>query len=157
MKAALSHLRRLGASLMLVAMASFVLHGAAMAGSHARGGSAQCQPQVTHVHQIAHAQQHGTAGEHAVAHHHGDGVVHFHASDGAQVAPDQPGAGPEHKAADNHSPCCSMACAVTLAASEVAAVAGPTPAARASLPASQQGFGTDPNGLKRPPRTPSIA
>ena len=151
MRACLSHLRRLVASVMLVAMASFVLHGAAMAGFHAHGvGGAKCQPQSTQVH------QHAPAHDHA-AHHHANAVVHSHSADAAQVAVDQPGAGPEHIPVSDPSPCCSTACAVSLAASTVPAVSGPVPSAAAILPARQDGFGTDPSGPKRPPRTPCIA
>jgi hypothetical protein len=37
------------------------------------------------------------------------------------------------------------------------AFAGPPPVASVILPVTQDGFGTDPNGFKRPPRPPSTA
>jgi hypothetical protein len=65
--------------------------------------------------------------------------------------------------ADNHSasgedesPCCGSVCAFVLApiGSDTHSV---LLAAAALIPVSQLGSGIDPHGLKRPPRTPSIA
>ena len=59
---------------MLVAVASFVLHGAAMAGFHPHGaGRTQCQPQSD-----------AAARNHA-AHQHADGVVHVHSAEAVDV------------------------------------------------------------------------
>ncbi len=101
MAAALNHLRRLVASVMLIAMASFVLHGAAMAGFHPhKAGSADCGPVATHSHQPE-------------GHDHGDGVVHVHAE---QAADADHGGTPDHHAnGGSDGPCCSSVCSVTLA------------------------------------------
>jgi hypothetical protein len=127
---------------MLAAIASFALHGAAMAGAHAhRFGSAPCP---AHVHQ-------------AKAHQDGDGIVHVHASrQAADVAAHQDGANADHHA-DADGPCCSSVCSVTLAAFGVDVISVPVGLAIALQPESRSGSGIDPNGLKRPPRTPDIA
>jgi hypothetical protein len=46
---------------------------------------------------------------------------------------------------------------VSLPAASMPALGGPVPSQVAILRRSQAGFGTDPSGLKRPPRTPCIA
>ena len=141
---ALAHLRRLVASLMLAAMASFVLHGAAMAGSHAHQvGSAQCQPGAAHAHP---------------ARDHGDGMVHVHVSDvGADVAGHDHGGGADRHADGSEGPCCTGVCSMTLAGPAIAPVSAPMRLASALEPESQRGNGIDGSSLKRPPRTPSIA
>ena len=141
MAAALNHLRRLVASVMLVAMASFVLHGAAMAGFHSRGAGSPGCPPAAHVHQ-------------GQGHEHGATVTHLHSPD-AQVADSHDQAGN----ADHHSdgPCCSSVCSVTLAILGSHLVSAPMGFAKPFQPESQVGSGIDQSGLKRPPRTPSIA
>jgi hypothetical protein len=69
-----THFRRLVASLMLVAMTSFVLHGGAMAGVHQHGmGSTECAPPASagHIHQAA-AHDHSAAHSHQPEHDHGE-------------------------------------------------------------------------------------
>ena len=132
---------------MLVAMTSFVLHGAAMAGFHAHGaGSAKCKPPASYV---------DAARGHA--HDHGDGVLHLHAEQSADLAAghDHGSAGDRHADGDD-GPCCSSVCSVTLSASGSERISAPMGHAPTVLPASQVGSGIDPSGLKRPPRTPCI-
>jgi hypothetical protein len=72
-----THFRRLVASLMLVAMTSFVLHGGAMAGVHQHGmGSTECAPPASagHIHQAA-AHDHSAAHSHQPEHDHGSAVI----------------------------------------------------------------------------------
>jgi hypothetical protein len=144
--AALNHLRRLVASVMLVAMASFVLHGAAMAGFHPhKAGSADCAPVAAHAYQA-----HG--------HDHGDGVVHVHAEQTADAADRDHGGTPDHHAnGGSDGPCCSSVCSVTLAMPGSDVLSAPMGFATAFQPESQAGSGIDQSGPKRPPRTPSIA
>ena len=144
MAAAANHLRRLVASIMLAAMASFVLHGAAMARFHAHAGSAQCQTASAH-------------GDHSKAHEHGDGIVHVHGEHAASAAGHDHGGAPDHHAGGTDGPCCSSICSVTLAIHGINPVSAPMRLVRALPPESQVGSGIDQGGLKRPPRTPSIA
>ena len=138
MKSVLSRLRRFGTSLMLVALATFVLHGASAAGMH------------VHV-------QFAGAPVAAAEHHHGDGVLHvhsFHSGDTGVVAP-----------LDDASPDASQgvdglgkACAVVLIAPPPPSALPYRPvAALLFKPASETGAGIDQSGLRRPPRTPCIA
>ena len=132
---------------MLVAMASFVLHGAAMAGFHPhKAGSADCKPVVAHAHQ-------------APGHDHGDGLVHVHAVEqAADMAGHDHGSQADHHAnGGSEGPCCSNICSVTLAMPGSDVVSAPIGFAKAFQSKSQVGCGIDPGGLKRPPRTPSIA
>lgn len=144
MAATLHHLRRRAASLMLAAMASFVLHGAAMAGFHPHNaGAAGCGPVAVHAQ--------------AQGHDHGDGIVHVHADQAADVADHERGATPDHHAGGTDGPCCSTVCSATLAVPGVGLASAPMRVARTLKPQSQVGSGIDPGGLKRPPRTPGIA
>ncbi len=132
---------------MLVAMASFVLHGAAMAGFHPhKAGSANCEPVAAHAHQ-------------AQGHDHGGGIVHVHAGEqAADVAAYDAAAQADHHAnGGSDGPCCSSICSVTLAMLGSNIVSAPIGFAKAFAPQSQVGSGIDQGGLKRPPRTPSIA
>ena len=146
MAAALNYVRRLVASVMLVAMASFVLHGAAMAGHAHKTGSPDCGGLAVHAHQ---AQGHG----------HGDGVVHVHAEQSAPLADhDHGGAAPDHHAGGgSDGPCCSSLCSATLTMPGVDVVSAPMCVARTLTPESQVGSGIDQGDLKRPPRTRGIA
>ena len=142
MSAAWTHFRRLAASLMLVAMTSFVLHGGAMAGVHQHGmGSTDCATTAPagHVHQAA-AHDHSSAHAHQAEHDHADGVTHQHLAESAVS-----------------SPCCASVCAMALTAIGPDAIPAPIGIAVELLPASQNGTGTSLDGLKRPPRTPAIA
>ena len=136
MKSVLSRLRRLGASLMLVAVATFVLHGACPAGMH------------------VHAQ---VAGSPAAEHHHGDGVMHVHAfqpGDSGFVAPLDDASPDDSQGVDGRG----KACAVVLIAPPAPSALPYRPvAALLFTPASETGAGIDQSGLTRPPRTPCIA
>ena len=141
MQAVWTHLRRLVTSVMLVAVTSFVLHGAAVTGSHAHGLGPVQGASTSHAH-------HG----HGTAHHHPDGTSHIHGAgqDGA-------GAGHDHHAGGGEAPCCGSICTMALAPFGPDAASAPIALAAALKPVSQEGSGIDPNGLKRPPRTPCIA
>jgi hypothetical protein len=152
LSAALSNFRRLVASLMLVAMASLVIHGGAMAGGHQHGlASSECAPHgpAAHVHTSA-------ARDHPAGHVHqpengSDGVAHH-----AHAMLDTTDAGdPGSKA--KSSTCCASVCAVALVALGFHAIYAPIGIAVERLPTSQNGTGTCLDGLKRPPRTPAIA
>jgi hypothetical protein len=144
--------RRLVASLMLVAMASFVLHGGAMAAMHQHGpGSTECAPAAPagHVHQAA-VQDHSSAHSHQAEHAHADGVAHQH----ADTALDTAEAGDPASDA-KPSPCCTGVCAIAMTAIGSDAISAPMGIAVALLPTSQNGSSMSLRGLKRPPRTPS--
>jgi hypothetical protein len=148
-----THFRRLVASLMLVAMTSFVLHGGAMAGMHQHGpGSTECAlaAPAGHVH---HASVHDHSSAHAqqADHDPADGVAHQH----ADTALDTAEAGDPASDA-KPSPCCASVCAIALTAIGSDAISAPMGIAAALLPTSQNGSGMSLDGLKRPPRTPSI-
>ena len=154
MSAAWTHFRRLAASLMLVAMTSFVLHGGAMAGVHQHGmGSTDCATTAPagHVHQAA-AHDHSSAHAHQAEHDHADGVTHQHLAESVDTAD----AGDPASDAKS-SPCCASVCAMALTAIGPDAIPAPIGIAVELLPASQNGTGTNLDGLKRPPRTPTIA
>lgn len=138
-------LRRLAASLMLAALAAFVLHGGAMAGQHRHGPeSIGSEPSASAAH------------EHpaAAGHDHGDGV-HVHAT---RPAPDAMDAGRDgrHTKGGAEAACCGSACAVGLPALAPSTISVPITGAVIPAPLRQDGAGTEPGGLKRPPRTPSI-
>lgn len=142
MNAMWTHCRRLVASLMLVAVASFVLHGGAMAGVHVHGsGAAECATPASagHVHKAA-------------GHHRGDGVAHHHAS----TADTSDGLPEGHQAAPGEN-CCTGVCAVALSARAPETLSVPMATLTALVPESQDGSSRSIEGLKRPPRTPSIA
>jgi hypothetical protein len=148
-----THFRRLVTSLMLVAMASLVLHSGALAGLHQHGqGSPRCQPTAS----AGHGHQHGpraAAYVHQIAHDHGDGITHPHGQADAadEIAPDdqQADAGPQ-------APCCASACPIAMAPLGLDTISAPMTLALSLVPGSQRGSGIDPGHLKRPPRTLSI-
>ncbi|MBM6583215.1 hypothetical protein ILT44_23725 [Microvirga sp. BT689] len=147
-----THFRRLVTSVMLVAMTSFVLHSGALAGMHRHGlGASDCQPMAS----TAHGHQHGAeAHVHQAAHAHGDGVGHHH----AQVeAADESASDNQPAKASLEGPCCSSACPVAMAPLGLDPISAPMGIAVALLPMSQNGSGMSLDGLKRPPRPPSIA
>ena len=132
---------------MLAAMASFVLHGPAMTAFHPhKTTSADCEPVTAHAHKA-----HG--------HDHGDGIVHVHAAeqDSNTAGQDQGGKADHHANGGSDGPCCSSICSVTLAVLSSDLVSAPMAFAKPFQPESQVGSGIDQGGLKRPPRTPSIA
>jgi hypothetical protein len=145
-----THLRRLVTSLMLVAVASFVLHSGALAGMHRHGqGSPECEQTAS----SGHGHQHALARVHQAAYDHGDGVTHHHAKADAvdEVTPDdrQADAGPDGS-------CCASACPIAMAPLGLDAMSAPMTLALSLIPGSQRGSGIDPGHLKRPPRTLSI-
>lgn len=143
-----TYLRRLVASVMLVAVASFVLHGSAMARMHAGGGCAGLAL-VAALH--AHSDH-----KHAVEHGHGGDPVaaHVHPS-GNPTQGHHPGSTPDPHASG--APCCGMSCAIAIAPLVPDLISAPA-AVTAVLPAlAEIGSGIDPNGLRRPPRTSDIA
>ena len=138
MKSVLSRLRRLGASLMLVAVATFVLHGACPAGMH------------------VHAQVVGAPGA-AAEHHHGDGVMHVHSfqlGDTGVVAPFEDASPDDPQGVDGRGKACAV---VLIAPPPPSALPYRPVAALLFTPASETGVGIDQSGLRRPPRTPCIA
>jgi hypothetical protein len=149
-----THFRRLVAGLMLVAMTSFVLHGGAMAGMHQHGlGSTECASTASagHVHQAA-AHDNSEAHSHQAEHNHADGSAHQHFDEFLDTAD----AGDLTSDA-KPSPCCASVCAIALTAIAPDAISAPIGIAVELLPTSQDGTGMSLDGLKRPPRTPSIA
>lgn len=142
---------------MLVALASFVLHGGAMASLHSHkplsGASGLAAP-TGHVHSVG-AHDHASALE-ASSHHHG-GVAAVHDHD-ASAASDGPvdADGVDHASSADAS-CCGSACASALQAFGPTIVWAPMTVAVSLQPASQGGSGIDPNGFRRPPRPSSIA
>lgn len=130
---------------MLAAMASFVLHGAAMAGAHQHVPASQDCDRTGHVH----AQAKGSA------HLHADGTAHVHHADGDLGSGDHEPIG-DHHADGEEAACCGSLCAVAIAAG--APDTPSIPLAAGSLPlVNQVGSGADLSGLKRPPRTTDIA
>ena len=138
MKAALSRLRSLGASLMLVAVVTFVLNGASPAGMH------------------VHAEFAGPAA--AAEHHHGDGVMHVHSSSGetspGAVASFDETSTDDSQGVDGRGKACAV---VLIAPSPPDALPYQPVAALLFTPASENGVGIDQSGLRRPPRPPCIA
>ena len=138
MKAALSRLRSLGANLMLVAAATFVLNGASPAGMH------------------VHAAFAGPAA--AAEHHHGDGVMHVHSSSSGETSPAAASFGDASTDDSEGVDGGGQACAVVLIApSPPDALPYQPVSALLFTPASENGVGIDQSGLRRPPRTPCIA
>ena len=130
---------------MLLAVASFVLHGSAMARMQAAGPCAGSD-------QVSLSHSHGDH-RHASAEAHDDaGIGHVQASADS--------GGHDHGRADHHAdgaPCCGMSCAIAITPVGPDLLCAPV-ALSAVVPAfAEAGGGIDPNGLKRPPRTPDIA
>jgi hypothetical protein len=154
LSAAWTHFRRLVASLMLVAMTSFVLHGGAMAGMHQHGlGSTECATAAPagHMHEAA-AHDHSDAHSHQAAHDHADGAAHQHLDKSLDTA-DAGDPVPDAKS----SPCCASVCAMALTVVAPNVISAPMGTAIELLPTSRNGTGMSLDGLKRPPRSPSIA
>lgn len=139
MKAVWTHLRRYVTGLVLVAMASFVLHGGALAGlgGHNPG----------HTRTEAHASHSKTSDQ---PHQDCTGGFVVEAPEGCAPGADDGADGP-------HSPHCGSVCGLAL---PTAAVGPAAVLAADTAPLSLESrleSGIDPNGLKRPPRTPGIA
>ncbi len=146
-----THFRRLVTSLMLVAVASFVLHSGALAGMHRHGqGSPDCEQTTSSGLGHQHDPQ-AAAHVHQAAHDHGDGVAHQHAKADVAASDDQ-------KAdAGTEGSCCASACPIAMAPLGLDTISAPMTLALSLVPGSQRGSGIDPGHLKRPPRTPCIA
>ena len=129
--------RSLVMSVMLVAVASFVLHAVAMA------GTADCMTTTPLDH-----------GRQAAAHVHGDGSLHVHAE--AKVQKSGSG-GMENREAGQDNSCCTKVCVAALAAIGPDAILGPMVPADGFRPVRLDGAGMHPDDFKRPPRTPGIA
>lgn len=147
MHAAWTRLRRAVASLMLAAMASFVLHAGAVAGGHAHGPSAvDCGSHASskgHVHAAAH---HGSA---AVGHAYEADEAHAHGGHHAPHGSDDGIAAAE--------PCCGSMCSVAISTRAPEGASARLASPVEVLPDASQGPDTRPEGPKRPPRTPDIA
>jgi hypothetical protein len=149
-----THFRRLVTSLMLVAVASFVLHSGALAGMHRHGqGSPDCEQTAS----AGTGHQHGpqvAAHVHQAAHDHGNGITHHHAKAdvAVEVAPDD-----QKTDASPEGSCCASACPIAMAPLGLDAISAPMTLALSLVPGSQRGSGIEPGHLKRPPRTASIA
>jgi hypothetical protein len=144
--------RRLVASVMLAAVASFVFHSGAMAGFHQHGpGSTECAREAFagHVHQAA-SQGHGEPAGHVL---HTDGKADHH----AQADHDHANGATDDREAATGDTCCANVCAVALTAFIPKAMPAPVGVTAALLPVSQDGVSAHIDGLKRPPRTSCIA
>jgi hypothetical protein len=152
-----SALRRLAASLMLAALASFVLHGARDGGAPSRSRS-QPTASAAHSHGAAAGHEHAHGHAHGpTAHDHGGVHAHPGQADAGVAVEDGDDASRGHHAKGAEGPCCGSACAVAIPAFAPGMISAPMTAAAVLLPAGQDGVSIDPNGLKRPPRTPCIA
>jgi hypothetical protein len=130
---------------MLVAMTAFVLHGAPLAWQLPSGGAKPCHGAA---HESAASAQHvhleASAGD---QHHHASShAVEDHAGDTAQAHPD-----------GDSGLCCGNVCAVAITVPHPEGAGLTLSVARTLLPAGSTADGIDPNGLRRPPRTPFIA
>ena len=129
-------LHRFVASLMLVAMTAFVLHGAAMA--KAGAGGIGCSSSAGHVHPAAGNNDHHHVG---AGHDHAD---HQHAELG-----DHDG---HHGKGGSEAPCCGSACTTALPSSAPVHAVSLIPVRLTMTVVTDLWSGIDPNGLKRPPR-----
>lgn len=135
-------MRRLAASMMLVAALAFAFHAGVVAASEF-ALPAQVSQSVTHDHAVS-------SHDHASGHH--DEVE---APDGTHVAAGQ--ADHDHGKGHCKTNCCGAACTTAVLSAPAFHVS------RVEASAVLIGLfepalsGVDPSGLKRPPRTPSIA
>jgi hypothetical protein len=128
---------------MLAAMASFVLHGVAMAGGHRHGPTTLgCDP-ADHAPKVAKG----------FAHTHADGTRHVHHSSDDVGSAQGEGA---HQHAEGGA-CCGKLCPVAIISGPPDTPSAPLRSADALLVADQNGSGTSASGLRRPPRTTDIA
>ena len=126
-------LRRLAASLMLLAMTAFVLHGTAMAKAV---GPAGFPSSVGHVHAVG-------GGHHHLAADH----------DHADAAHGEHHQGDHHGKGGSTAPCCGSMCAGALPSSAPGcAVTRIQRELARAIPDDRSWSGLDPSGLKRPPR-----
>jgi hypothetical protein len=131
---------------MVAAAMASTLQGTLIATSEAATGSSG-----RYHHGMAHSQDDHAEHSHVVTHMHSDGTVHAHAVD------DDDGALDEHIKEHGCACCYSMAIAVgvlpSLNTCSVAEIVFTKLVGEMTSPLRE----TDPNGLKRPPRPPSIA
>ncbi len=147
MHAAWTRLRRYVAGAMLVAMASFVLHGGAMAGMH-RHGPAPVADCGSHASAKGHT--------HSAAHHHHHVADHAHADDGGGAHAHGDHHGGDQKSASSE-PCCGNMCFVAISAPAPETGWAPVASPLVPMPDATGRPDNRPEGLKRPPRTPGIA
>lgn len=127
-----THVRRVVASIMLVAVASFVLHGSALA-------------RLTPMH----------SGSGAAAHHHESGAGAAHTHGAADHHHDAASDAADHHAATGA--CCGSFCATAITPFQREAVVSRA-ATSTTLPSLEaDGRGIADEGPRKPPRTPDIA
>jgi hypothetical protein len=139
-----TRLRRLGASMMLVAALAFAFHSGVVAASDV-AGSSRASASSVQSHQSQGPHDH-VLGEHGSA---AEGGAHVHADAGHSGHHDGKG----HCKAN----CCGAACTIAVLSTpafQVSRVEVSSVLTGLFAPALS---GIDPSGLKRPPRTPSIA
>lgn len=140
----LTLLRRIGTSLMLVALLAFVVGTVVVPATASAPAERLIHAGPEHLHM------------------HGDGSVHSHlvATSTAHEVGEWPDFPPLDDAGEHEhqkSSCCSLLHPVALLDEDVG-IPGPGPGLAAlALPPLFQPFGIDPNGLRRPPRTLSAA
>ena len=142
-------LRRLAVIVMMAAVAAFTLQGTLIAASQAATGGGNYQHGVPHSHAHKDDAEHDEGAEHSESgeHSHTDGTIHRHAIDDDDVDVK------EHGCA-----CCwNMAVAIgvlpTVNFYSIAVIAG----SKLAIEMASPHRGAEPDGLRRPPRPPSIA
>ena len=151
-------LRRLAVTVMMAAVAAFTLQGTLIAASQAAtGGASNYHHGVQHSHihkddaEHSEGAEHSESGEHShvLTHVHADGTIHRHAIDDDDVD--------EHIKEHGCACCWNMAVAIgvlpTVNFCSIAAIAG----GKLAIEMTSPHRGAEPEGLRRPPRTPSIA
>lgn len=149
MHALWTRIGRLGASIMLVAALAFAFHTGVVAASGTGGSpdvtSASRSQESRSPHDHARG-EHGVVGEASGAHLH------------AEAAKASSGQGEQHDGKGHcKTNCCGAACTIAVLSTpafQVTRVEVSSVLTELFVPASS---GIDPSGLKRPPRTPSIA
>lgn len=145
--------RRVVASVMLAAMAAFILHA---------GGAASPSHGIAPIQQHAGHHRPAEPADRAESANLADGAAEIdsHARDRDQDSTQtghRHGSGDEQQSSGAGVPCCHGLCASALALTGDDALSAPLARASLDMPANQLGSGIDTNGLKRPPRTPYIA
>jgi hypothetical protein len=141
-------MRRFAVVIMTAATLAFTFQGTFIATSEAATGNSS---HYHHGFAHSHADNDGEAHSHDVTHVHVDGTIHRHAVD------DDDGALDEHLK-EHGCPCCwNMAIAVRVLPTgnfcSIAVIAG----SKLAIEMASPHRGAEPDGLRRPPRTPSIA
>lgn len=154
-----TRLHGLATSLMLAAMLSFVGHGIAMARVQQHGageGDHSAASAGLHMHgSVPH--DHGRSTHTGASHDHGS---HVHQADTtadlqSSIA-DAAGTDDPHATDSSKAACCGQACVSAIQVSAPEVIAAPMRRTERLQSRSQTGSGIDPNGFKRPPRTPDI-